>query len=417
MVTIKASIEGLTEINKALRIIKYENKKLTTLNSVKTTSYLQEQFDSLFPSIKISKSTLQRLSVRDNIRLDTFQAICDVLHLPSWERIAEPGSVRDEYPLLLDRLVGRDEEKRILTDWVGFSSYRLIILYGLPGIGKKSLVNELLATTLRDIPHIEETFNYEESDNLLLDRLIYRLSPPNCNRHSDQSKWDFFWWCLSLKTQKNLIILKYNGLVDDPKDSYRPGKIYRTCILLITDIKPEEVGSQLPRDIWISLTLRELKPDYRKELLRTKLDNVSDEVIHQLADVNGNPTWLISAAGNIRQYCSENNIHSYLTAHTQELFTSRTLRRILDLNLRKLSDSSWIILRLLVDAEPMSYENIQRNFLEENSSIYAFFDAFKHIQRHALLCEHKEENNNEPLYGLEEIVKPLVRKYSIIEAD
>jgi AAA+ ATPase superfamily predicted ATPase len=426
---ISASEKGIKIVKQALSL-KVEAELDSSHFRKQVLNYLQQRSVTLSPGINIDKNTVRRLLECINIRPEVFQAICAALNL-KWEEIAKL-SVDSIVELPPEYFFGRSKNLQEIADFVQCPSCRLIILQGLPGIGKKSLVARFVDTTLKQIPYIWENFNYGESVNFLLERVIFQLPPVISSSgriFPPQSKIDILWQ--RLKERRYLVILENNNLTDDGKVSHRKeyeelfrsitniyrGQHHQSCILLITDIRPEEVATQIREDLREVIALEELEVEDRVELLKTRFEGSSNkitqdrEVVNELSTISGHPIWLNYAATNIIDHCNENNVQSYLVTLRRELSFPDNIQSILNLYLQELSADCWIILRILLDAEPMPQESIQEYFLEENPSLLSFLRAFRGIQRHTLLCRYKNVNNSDCMYGLVEIIRLLIRKH------
>jgi NB-ARC domain len=414
-------------------------KKLESVVGIKEKDYgfTQRVTDYLvlqLPEIKISQKTVSCLRNRTNIDKLKFEAICRLLDEDP-DEISNPGVTIPRPPNLF---IGRDDDLNKLEELVLIRKVRLIYLKGIPGIGKKSLVSQLIEKKLRNELTVWVNFSYNEPKKTLLADLVYKLSlvsqkEVNKGNRSDEAiLWEY------LKFKRYVIILNHDRLgnsQESPHDldyeefmdslcSSRKEKEHQSSIILITDRK---IGSVFTRAGNINLcsvqTMEELKIPDGEKLLKSKFswDNHSneficeyrDEIIKLLASKIGHPLLLTSTADYILRYYSpkEDNFLDVLSKEIQEVFLPDNLHKIIHQNLKTLSEECRIILRLFEDDDRMSLASIQSSCYEKGLSIFGFQRAFKDIQNLSLLCNYKEKNSQEDVYGLGETVKPLISKY------
>jgi hypothetical protein len=136
MVTIRASEQGLLQIDRARR----------------RKGWLK-QSEIWCRLGQTSRATLKRFWRRDAIDQGTFIAICQAVGIADWQAIAQSDDAPSELYLDLSAMPdipmfwGRTAELAQLTDWA--KQCRLIVLWGMGGIGKTSLVAEWIESLMR----------------------------------------------------------------------------------------------------------------------------------------------------------------------------------------------------------------------------------------------------------------------------
>jgi hypothetical protein len=418
METRKASENGLKQIKDALSQRGYKSP-----TNWETFAYMEQKIELLkaeIPGIKFSYPTWRRFLGRktDNwIQLPTVEAICRVLNCKVNDII------RDEEPPVSDNFTGRDRDLEKLERWVGRDlKCRLINLYGFPGIGKKTLVTQLKKRFL-DIQYVRIEFYLGKPLDELLKTLNIELAKVNLanNETSSQPPKDILWKYLSKK--RHLIVLE-EKLPKNGESSYLKeytdffysltephlGIYQKSCILLVTECRLPEIGTRIPDDSFQSLELKQLKIDEREKLLEKIFKNATSEVtqderfINELAQKTGYPVWLKSMAASIVRHYN-GNIEEYLENQAEELCLPEYLEQELHRCLEDLSDGCWVILTILANAKPMTKRSIQTCFYDKyGQSSNAFNKAFNDIKRRPLLSYDRKNS----LYGLEEIIKPLI---------
>jgi GTPase SAR1 family protein len=140
MSTLRASDQGLLEIDRARR----------------RRGWLK-QSEIWCRMAQTSRATLKRFWRGEAIDQGTFIAICEAVGLTDWESIAAGEKATKPLQLSLERMpdvpmfLGRVAELGRLTEWS--DRCRLIVLWGMGGMGKTSLVAEWIEGLLREGRH------------------------------------------------------------------------------------------------------------------------------------------------------------------------------------------------------------------------------------------------------------------------
>jgi DNA-binding transcriptional ArsR family regulator len=140
MVTVRASTQGLLQIDRARR----------------RNGWLK-QSEIWCRQAQTSRATLKRFWRRDAIDQGTFIALCQAVGLADWQSLAEPEPAAEitthSLRLCLAQMpegscfLGRDAELNQLTTWS--HTCRLLVVWGLGGMGKTALVAEWVEAMLR----------------------------------------------------------------------------------------------------------------------------------------------------------------------------------------------------------------------------------------------------------------------------
>ena len=140
MASIKASQQGWAKIRDACEQRGWNRDDPRWLVAVSRILKPGRDFYECGP-FEISESTWGRFwDGKQRIRKETFKACCQVLEL-DWEEVCEKKDARQDWRGAPDaiNLYGRTEELNTLNQWLVADSCRLVVLWGMPGIGKTAL--------------------------------------------------------------------------------------------------------------------------------------------------------------------------------------------------------------------------------------------------------------------------------------
>ena len=371
--------------------------------------------------ILIAAKTWQRFwDGKHNIDRSTFKQICQFLDL-DWQEIIEPSqniSGSDFMPANPD-FYGRVEELAKLNSWVTNPHCRLIILYGLDGIGKSSLVAQLIERVRPNFERIEwKTFSYGDPVSSTLVDLLQQLDSLNdFSNLNFQQLTEKFWWQLQ---QRCLIILEQEQDGDthkfnDYKQLFRKllqlhGQAHHSCILLITSYeKPDDVTAVADRDDAAkSLQLRGvdlatgLKILASKELKLVENPQVAAELVRRFG---GYPLALKLVSSHIRDRYN-GDIQQFLN----NLYVPQSIEDIINQLISDLGRPARTILDMLKDAEPMSQGQLQMACQAEIPADLDFIKAKDILERRSLLTRYVGEtaDGREFLFGLEAVIKQVL---------
>jgi AAA ATPase domain len=392
-----------------------ESKGLKPRDDLRVLDALEQ--DRIF----IAAKTWQRFwEGNQNIDRSTFKQICQFLGI-DWQEIIEPyQNVNGSDFIPADpNFYGRGEELATLKSWATNPNCRLIILYGLDGIGKSSLVAQLIKQVRTSFGRIEwKTFSYGDSVSSTLIDLLQQLD--SLNHFSDlnfQQLTEKLWWHLQ---QRCLIILEQEQdgnthKFDDYKQLFRKllqmhGKSHHSCILLITSYeKPDDVTAVADRDhaakslhlngVDVATGLEILK---NKELKLVKKPEIAAELVRQFG---GYPLALKLVSSHIRDRYN-GDIQQFLN----NLYVPQSIGDIINQLITDLDRPARVILDILKDAEPMSQAQLHEACQLQLLSDLDFIRAKDVLERRSLLTryEGETEDGREFLFGLEAVTKQVL---------
>jgi AAA+ ATPase superfamily predicted ATPase/DNA-binding Xre family transcriptional regulator len=371
--------------------------------------------------IFIAAKTWQRFwEGKQNIHRSTFIKICQFLEL-DWQEIVESSQnpVPDHPVPAEPNFYGRIAELATLTSWVTNPNCRLIVLYGLAGIGKSSLVGKLIERVGGSFGRVEwKTFSYGDSVKSTLIDLLQQLDSDNSydNLNPPQLK-ERLWQQLQ---QRCLIILEqeqneYIDKFDEYKQLLRKllqsqGKSHQSCILLITSYeKPDEVTAVANhRDAAQSLRLNGVDVATGLEILKNKepklLEN-PEAAARLVVKFDGYPLALKLVSSHIRDRYN-GNIEEFLTNIT----VPQSIEGIVKQLIEDLDAPAKAMLNILKDTEPMSQSQLHDACLERQYSDLEFIRAKDILERRSLLSRYESDTQNgrEFLFGLAEITRQVI---------
>lgn len=369
----------------------------------------------------IAAKTWQRFwEGKQNIDRSTFKQICQFLGL-DWQEIVETSQnpVRFDPVPSEPNFYGRSAELAKLKGWVVNPHCRLVILYGLDGIGKSSLVGQLLKQVSSSFQRVEwKTFSYGDSVKSTLIDLLQQLD----SQHS--------WGELNLQQLKERLLqqLQHRCLIvleqeqddrtykfDDYKQLLRQllqthGKSHHSCVVLITSYeKPDEVTAVANhRDAAKSLRLSGVDLKTGLEILKSKEPKLlaNPEAAAELVmRFDGYPLALKLVSSHIRDRY-DGDVLEFLGNLSVPQSIEDILKRLID----DLEKPARAILDILKDAEPMSQPQLQQACSELVRSDLDFIRAKDILERRSLLTRYEgdTEHGREFLFGLEKVTKQVI---------
>jgi hypothetical protein len=392
-----------------------ESKGLKPRDDLRVLDALEQ--DRIF----IAAKTWQRFwEGNQNIDRATFKQICQFLGM-DWQEIIEPyQNVNGSDFIIADpNFYGRVAELATLKSWAINPNCRLIILYGLDGIGKSSLVAQLIKQVKTSFGRIEwKTFSYGDSvDSTLVDLLQQLDSLNHFNGLSFQQLTEKLWWQLQ---QRCLIILEQEQdgntqKFDDYKQLFRKllqmhGKSHHSCILLITSYeKPDDVTAVADRDdaakslhlsgVDVATGLEILK---NKELKFGENPEIAAELVRQFG---GYPLALKLVSSHIRDRYN-GDIQQFLN----NLYVPRSIEDIINQLINDLDLPARTILDILKDVEPMSQAQLHEACRNQIPADLDFIRAKDVLERRSLITRYEgdTEDGREFLFGLEAVTKQVL---------
>jgi GTPase SAR1 family protein len=369
----------------------------------------------------IAAKTWQRFwEGKQNIHRATFAKICQFLGL-DWQEIVDltqttvPGNLVPAEP----NFYGRTAELATLTSWVTNPNCRLIVLYGLAGIGKSSLVGQLIAHAQIGFERVEwKTFSYGDSVESTLIDLLQQLDSRQSAAHlQPQQLKERLWQQLQ---QRCLIILEQSqnertDKFDDYKQLLRKllqtqGRSHRSCILLITSYeKPDEVTAVANhRDAAKSMRLGGVDLATGLEILKNKEPKLlanpaaAAELVMRF---DGYPLALKLVSSHIRD-----RYHGDVLEFLAHRSVPQSIEDIIKQLTEDLDNPARAILETLKDAEPMSQHQLQAACHDRIHSDLDFIRAKDVLERRSLLARYAGDTDDgrDFLFGLEAVTKQVV---------
>ncbi len=399
-----------TKIEQAL-----ESKSLKPRDDVSVIEAL-ERVD-----VFIAAKTWQRFwEGKQNIDRSTFKQICGFLEI-NWQEIIEPSQNNDCSNLVPadPDFYGRTAELKQLKSWATNVNCRLIVLYGLDGIGKSSLVAQLVKQIRGDFQRIEwKTFSYGDPvESTLIDLLQQLNSRKSFDCLNFQQLNERLWQQLQ---QHCLIILEQEqdgntARFADYKQLLRKllqthGKSHNSCVLLITSYeKPDDVTAVADRnDAAKSLHLSGVDVATGLEILRNKEPKLVEnlEIAAELVmRFGGYPLALKLVSSHIRDRYN-GNIREFLN----HLYIPQSIEDIIKRSIDDLGQSALTILDILKDSAPMSQAQLQEACHEQIPLDLDFIRAKDILERRSLLTRYEgnTEDGREFLFGLEAVTKQVL---------
>jgi DNA-binding Xre family transcriptional regulator/GTPase SAR1 family protein len=369
----------------------------------------------------IAAKTWQRFwEGKQNIDRSTFKNICQFLEI-NWQDIIEPRQNINRWDLIPadPNFYGRTEELQQLKIWTTNPNCRLIMLYGLDGIGKSSLVSQLIKQVSFSFQRVEwKTFSYGDAVESTLSDLLQQLDPQNLFDNLNYQQLNERLW--QELQQRCLIILEQEQDGDtDNFDNYKQllrkllqthGKSHYSCILLVTSYeKPDDVTAVANHnDAAKSLHLSGVDVKTGLEIIKNKepklvknLEVASDLVTR----FGGYPLALKLVSSYIRdQYNGD------VQAFLNNIYIPQSIEDIITGLIDDLDQPALVILDILKDSEPMSQPQLQAACHEQIQSDLDFIRAKDILERRSLLTRYEgnTEDGREFLFGLEQVTKHVL---------
>jgi DNA-binding Xre family transcriptional regulator len=392
-----------------------ESKSLKPRDDLRIVAALEQA------EVFIAAKTWQRFwEGKQNIDRSTFKQICLFLEI-NWQEIIELGQNINPAELIPadPDFYGRKLELAQLQDWTGNPNCRLIVLYGLDGIGKSSLVAQLVKQVRGHFQRVEwKTFSYGDAVETTLLDLLQQLDPKGSfDMLTLQQLHERLWQQLQ---QRCLIVLEQaqddnTAKFDDYKQLLRKllqtyGKSHQSCILLITSYeKPDDVTAVANhRDAAKSLHLNGVDLPTGLAILKNKEPKLvsNPELAAELVRrFGGYPLALKLVSSHIRDRYN-GDIQSFLN----HLYIPQSIEDMIKRSIDDLGQPALTILDILKDSDPMSQAQLQEACQEQIPLDLDFIKAKDILERRSLLTRYEgnTEDGREFLFGLEEITKQVL---------
>ncbi len=376
----------------------------------------------------LSSSTWKRfVAVRKPIGVETFNDLCGWLDLP-WQEIVAP------IPSDLNNFYGRTTELSQLEEWVTDEHCRLVILYGMDGIGKNALVRQLEKKVTRSFLRIEwETFSYGDSVETTLANLIELLDPQNSCSEGDLKDLDklkeLFW---SQLEQHCLIVLEQEkdgrtGNYDEHKKLLdelirRPArkKSPSSCILLVTSFEKPTGLTSIDKVAVKCWPLAGVDENTGLDILKNndpQLIENKEAAKKLIARFSKYPRALQLIGSHICNH-HNGNVQEFLELDKTYMPDpiKNIIRKLID-NLDEpkpqLGKSARAILDILKDSDAIPQARLRAAYTQQMPNNLDFTEATDLLLNRSILVKSKgyAEYGKTYFFGLEEVTKQVVCSY------
>lgn len=324
----------------------------------------------------VSTTTWKRfLYAMQSIRRDTFIAYCRILHLHYIDILDCPDNVQSpsydwNSAPLESNFYGRVSELETLEQWLLCGQYRLILLYGLGGIGKTALAAKLAERVKHHFKGlIWQWFSYTRPPNELLIDLLDRLS---INSAVSDTETLILKLLEQLRRQRVLIVLDERHWDEgDRANNYPAGyRLYTSLlqrliehhcsyIILTTREKPADVTA-VGDGVVKAFNLQKLDDDAGCRILEARGLSFDQQTGRSLVQLYcGNPLALKLVASMISKDLFNGNVSAFLK---QTVVLPDPIENSLKQQMQLLNYTEEAILRCLARvAEPLQPDELQQN--------------------------------------------------------
>lgn len=373
-----------------------------------------------------SQRTWKRFYIAQQpIRCATFRQFCEFLGL-NWQDIVDPNSLKkqpqpqdfDTAPIAA-ACYGRQTELQTLKQWLLNDDYYLVIVYGLGGVGKTTLVRQLAEEIKPQFSQVVwQTFSYSDSIERILQELLDRLSPGSLSFKDFQvglSARSLTEKLIAvLRQQKALIVLDAIGSSEDPtkrRDAHqRFSRMWqdlstnqRSRIVVTTDEKPPNftVMAGASGGKGRSYPLGGLDEDACYQLLEFHALKFDEQSAGQLVELyGGNPMALTLAAATIQQ-----SFHGDITQFLRYAYLPDAIEAILAQQWNGLDAQERAVLCSLANSEPLHLDELRDSLTQQLGDDRDLLRAKSALERRSMLISVAE--GNQVLYTLQ----PMVRRF------
>jgi NB-ARC domain len=411
----KASPDGLRQIHNELR----KRGLFVDLCIGDTTRRVSKEFD-------ITQDVARNfITGRKGAKREIFESLCQKLGLdPEEIRATRQLPIQSDEPFY-----GRTEELNKLKDWVESGICRTITVHGFDGMGKSSLVRELIKVRKQEnesFPEvIWETFSYGKPVDSLLSRLLRHLK-----LHNSSGDLDLERQFRDRLTQKRYLIV-LEQIPDNQTDEYDDhkrwlrellkyrGGYHASCILLITSSeRPDGMTDEANDKVVKRLPLRGVDPDTGLDILKNREPNlaINPAAAAELVRLfDGYPSALKCVARLVQDHY-EGNVREFLDNPSIPKKIEKTIMSLVN----DLSEPARIILHILNDySEPISRARLRELYMnvEQITDASGFTDAIDSLLNRSLIIKDErstEYDKNTDFFDLDKVAKRVICRYSFI---
>lgn len=321
---------------------------------------------------------------------------------------------------------GRTEELATLKQWIIKDECRLVVLWGLPGIGKsflarylaeqiqdefktivwRSLRNtppllDLLADLLKILPHSSEQDQPKNADEGI-SRLIEYLRQQRC--------------LLILDGVETILRSGYGGY-NKGYEGYGiflrriAGEQHQSCLIISSQEKPGEISrlETMYRQVR-SLQVEGLTSEAAKQILQEKRLTGEQSWDDLIELYRGNPLALKLVTVTIEDIFNK-DVAKFIKLGTTVL--SPDYRELLDDQFKRLSDLEKEVVQSLANQnKPLSFESLRSN-ITDTLSASELIEALAFLGGRSLIEKFPNKDTNEIVFSLQPVVKKYVQKLAL----
>ena len=332
----------------------------------------------------------------------------------------------------IQHFLGRERELETLHSWSQDSNCRLIVVSGMTGSGKTTLVTEFADSIKEEFDYVI-WFSLSQLPSLtkLLNKYLRII-----NHHSDNlvdSKPQELSFLLSefidcLRRQRILLVLdglQYILQINETSVSYKEhfegyGQFLRSIIstdhqsLLITTsrIKPKLLAYYASNQVHF-LDLLGFSDQTTMKFLNSSADSYwkKQELLHLSTTVQNNPQ-LLKIANNHLDILSEGDAEQVI----EDLSLLEAISDLLEQELSSLSIlDREIVYWLAISCNPLSSDELSKQ-IQNSPSRLKFLHSVKSLVERSLITKTKKKEENEDAYSLMPIMKIHLRRKLVREA-
>jgi hypothetical protein len=409
----KASPDGLRKIHAALR----DRRLFVDFCIGDTTRLISKEFE-------ITQDVARNfVTGRKGVNSGIFENLCRRLGLDPEEILATP-----QPPIQSDEpFYGRTEKLDDLEDYVTNSNCRIVTVHGFDGMGKSSLVRELIKVRKPVNENFKEaiiweSFSYGEPVKILLSRLLRHPKLHNSSGDRDLERQ----FRDRLAQKRYLIVLEQ--IPDNQTDEYDDhtrwlgelleyrGGYHASCILLITSYeRPNGLTNMANSNVVKRLALVGVDNKTGLAILKNREPNLvidsaaAAELVHLF---DGYPSALKCVATLIQDH-HEGNVREFLDNPSIPKQIEKTIMSLV----RDLSEPAKMVLHILKDyGEPISRAQLTDIYVDAEHIPDArhFTDAINSLLGRSLIIKDKRPTDYDKstvFYDLDKVAKQVIYRY------
>ncbi len=296
---------------------------------------------------------------------------------------------------------GRDQELKLLQQWIIVDKCRLVTVFGIGGLGKTSLSVRLLESSIEKFDCvIWKSLRNMTAFDILVNDLVQSISGESKSASKSANNLQKILKLIDcLRTSRCLIVLDnvdalfcdnhYAGRFLNGYEAY--GDLFRkvietahqSCLLIITREKPKETSFMEGEGIPVkALRLEGLETEFGRKILEKKRVNGQVEHLNQVVErYKGNPLALEMTSTLIREVF-DGNISEFLA---QEIVVFGGIRDLIEQHCRRLTKlEREILIWLAINHEPITLSDLCQDIVTVTSKS-DLFEAIESLNRRCLI--------------------------------